>query len=504
MNSIALPVAELKPALVGLGKVLNKQSSLPVLSTIKVERTTDGWITLTVTDLDTFATVRLEQPTNGTPEVLLVPYDALAKTVKSCGKDEQILVERLDDTTVSIRHAIGHQFAEQKIETGKPEEFPLIPRIKGEAIPLPEALRLSLHQAIDCSSTDETRYVLNGAYLDVSDEKYHHVVGTDGRHLYSSNSFSVALQKSLILRSHRFLKWKEFNQDGEWQLKTARLNYAQAADIQISTRRWRFITREIDGNYPNWRQVIPRGDEMKIHFDLQAEAIEQVLQTIQRMPSHDSVNASIGIEVEGGKVRLLGKSQTAEYWTKVEVPAIDVIGGPLITFLNREILTKALKFGLAAVDLIDAMSPLVFSSGGRRMIVMPVRAEVPPPSAPSTAGSEPTEPSSDEHGPAQENQQPIATAHTADATHILDSSMKDEPAATGSTDHSTTPPSQKGAKLDEALELIDSLKDFLQDGLTGLKDLGSKLKLLQREQRTTEREFQSVRTTLRSLQNVKL
>lgn len=65
-------------------------------------------------------------------------------------------------------------------------------------------------------------------------------------------------------------------------------------------------------------------------------------------------------------------------------------------------------------------------------------------------------------------------------------------------------PLNNASKIEEALELIDSLKESIQDGLAGLKDLSSKLKLIQREQKSTEREFQSIRSTLRSLQNVKI
>lgn len=65
-------------------------------------------------------------------------------------------------------------------------------------------------------------------------------------------------------------------------------------------------------------------------------------------------------------------------------------------------------------------------------------------------------------------------------------------------------PLNDASKIEEAIELIDSLKESLQDGLTGLKDLSGKLKQLQREQKSAEREFQSIRSTLRSLQNVKL
>jgi hypothetical protein len=38
MNLITLPVAELKPALVGLGKNINKRMPLPVLSHVRIER----------------------------------------------------------------------------------------------------------------------------------------------------------------------------------------------------------------------------------------------------------------------------------------------------------------------------------------------------------------------------------------------------------------------------------------------------------------------------------
>ena len=62
MNQITLPIAELKPALTGLGKIISRSATLPVLRMIRIERNKDGWITLTGTDLERFVTVRLEQP----------------------------------------------------------------------------------------------------------------------------------------------------------------------------------------------------------------------------------------------------------------------------------------------------------------------------------------------------------------------------------------------------------------------------------------------------------
>jgi len=76
---IPLPIAELKSALTGLSKIIPKRASLPIVSAIKIERTSTGWITLTGCDLDQFATVRLEQPTPGEAAVVLIPLDELLK-----------------------------------------------------------------------------------------------------------------------------------------------------------------------------------------------------------------------------------------------------------------------------------------------------------------------------------------------------------------------------------------------------------------------------------------
>ena len=219
MSKIQLPIAELKPALAGLGKVIQKSTHLPVLKTVKVDRTRDGWITLTGTDLDAFITVRLEEPAAGEPASILVPFDDLAKTTKGCATGEALTVEKAGKEAVVLHYPVGQQMAQITLESPGVEEFPPVPKIKSEPVPLSNDIRTALLEAMECASTDTTRYILQGACIDVSDRKCHHIVGTDGRHLYSSNSFALPLAESLIIPTHKFLGWKEFNADGEWQLR---------------------------------------------------------------------------------------------------------------------------------------------------------------------------------------------------------------------------------------------------------------------------------------------
>ena len=63
---------------------------------------------------------------------------------------------------------------------------------------------------------------------------------------------------------------------------------------------------------------------------------------------------------------------------------------------------------------------------------------------------------------------------------------------------------QNKSAIEEAIDLTHSLRDRFQDGVNQMKDLSLKLKLIHREQRTNSRELNSIRSSLRSLQGLKL
>lgn len=477
MSKIALPMAELKPALIGLGKIVSKRCTLPVVNHLKIERTADGWTALTGTDLDHFVTVRLEQPSEGSPLSLLVPYDELLKITKSCQKNDTVLIgtgENPSDSSVVLQYAIGNQIAEAKVASLPVEEFPEIPRIKGDPIPLNDALRASIHEALDCDSTDETRFILNGAFIDTSKPNAHYVVGTDGRHLYSSNSFSLPMKDSLIIPTHKFIGWKEFNNDGEWQLKVMPpAKKDEPGHLQISTRRWRFITRQIEGNFPNWRQVVPDGVSKKTTVEFDPSSVDAVIQIIERMPCGDAINFAIGLEWKGKRLSLLGRTPNAEKWTAVNIDSVKCIGAEVTIFLNRHLLIKALQFGLTTVEIIDSMSPLKCCHGGRQMIIMPTRPQAAVSKAPAP----------------QEEEKPADPSPAAQPTPA----MPNEPEAPTIED-----------QIESVIIEVESMKDSFQQQLTGLKTLTTKLKTIQREHKSSTKELHTVRQTLKGLQGLKL
>jgi DNA polymerase III sliding clamp (beta) subunit (PCNA family) len=378
MNPILLPMAELKPALVGLGKIIGRRMTLPVLSHVRIERTPAGRIELAVTDLDTAAIVQIETPAQGEPTAFLVPYEDLSNVSKSCGKEGALIVAPVGKDCIAIRFPVGGDSVEHRCETIPVEEFPPIVEIKHHPVTLDENLRHAIQEALQCASTDETRLILNGAYIDVSKAKAHYVVGTDGRHLFSSNSFALPLETSLLIPSHRFLGWKEFQQDGDWSLRVAPPEKDAALQFEIATQHWRFIARSFEGNYPNWRQVVPGDGSAQTTIEIDPAVVDGTIQTIARLPNHDEVNFSIGLEATGRKCWVLGRSKGAENWSRVQLPDIRVTGKDVTIFLNRNLLSKALRFGLTRIDIIDSRSPLRFANDGRQMIVMPTRPDSTP------------------------------------------------------------------------------------------------------------------------------
>ena len=69
-----------------------------------------------------------------------------------------------------------------------------------------------------------------------------------------------------------------------------------------------------------------------------------------------------------------------------------------------------------------------------------------------------------------------------------------------------TPPSSSEAKnaVEEAIDMTLLIRDKLNDGFNLLRDLSVKLKTINRDQKASAREMQSVRSTLRSIQGMKI
>jgi DNA polymerase III sliding clamp (beta) subunit (PCNA family) len=518
---IEIPVAELKAVLPGLGKIICRHTTLPVLGCIKVTLDAPGHvICLQAHNLEEVATVRIQNQAAGNPGELLMPFEMLNKIIKGCASDQSVRFIG-NKTETKIRYAVAGNFVDRMVDYVPVAEYPAVKVIDREPIALDEAFKTALREAIACASEDSTRYVLNGACLDVREPTAHYVVGTDGRHLYSANSFRFNLPESLIIPTRKFVTWPGFVTDGAWRLKMLPAvkvdpketdkSKEEPAWFEIHSDHWSYLTRGIDGQYPSWKQVLPADTNNWTQLILGEEAVQMMQQAMPLLPGADSLNQTIVMEVANNSLALRARGKDDKEDTRMLVPAVRIIGTPFEVALNRTYLLQALRFGLHTVRIQDSLTPLVFSEAGKTLIVMPIRLEDPAPPAPQPAAENASAPQST----SPPENAPAAPPSAAGAENPTETERKEPmttpvnpmtPPARGNLNGNSA--SRKQEESDSAFQAvsdkIDSLKSSLRQVITELTETQNLIKAAAKEKKASQKEVESVRTALRSLQKVEL
>jgi DNA polymerase III sliding clamp (beta) subunit (PCNA family) len=271
-KEIVIPVQELKAALPGLSKIVGRSRTLPVLQSVRFARDAEGKVSLMGTDLDAFAIYTVKEAQTGPAVEILLPLDQLTKTAKGMKAEGTITLIPDGKEKVKLWYSIGGNQVRQTVNALPANEFPPVPKVNQPPMPLEPGFGLALRQALECCSEDDTRYILKGACLDVRDKKLHYIVGTNGRCLFSANSFCFDLKKSVVIPDSKFLEWPDLMDEEPASLsvepgqeEVPAKNGQPAIDakpgwVKLESGRWTYITKEIMGKFPNWKQVVPITD----------------------------------------------------------------------------------------------------------------------------------------------------------------------------------------------------------------------------------------------------
>ena len=148
------------------------------------------------------------------------------------------------------------------------EEFPPLPSFENRHVfELTQDAVVNMLKSVSYGqSTDENRYILNGVYFNFSDDKLT-LVATDGRRLaLTALETDVASDNggSLILPAKTVAELERLLGKGE-NLKIAFNDRQVAFEIAIDDEsdsgladQLYLVSKIVEGNYPNYRQVIPK------------------------------------------------------------------------------------------------------------------------------------------------------------------------------------------------------------------------------------------------------
>lgn len=176
-----------------------------------------------------------------------MPYDLIHDVAKKADAGTDIQIQGGDAPLIRY-HASGVAL-DESFNPVALEEFPAVPISDGDPIALPVGVLAAMNEALGSASTDPTRHILNSVYLDA-----HAVVATDGRQLYRRNSLELAVPHGAVFPASPvpgILPHDEVAHLWLWHRE-------ERPFAQITVGRWRWITKLVDGNFPNYQHVIPK------------------------------------------------------------------------------------------------------------------------------------------------------------------------------------------------------------------------------------------------------
>jgi len=238
---------------------VEKKNTIPVLQNIKIEAADDK-VNLLATDMDIVVTSSFEVDMKSSGETT-VPAQMFFDIIRKIPDDSKIMIIQESDSLV-------------KIESGKSKyNLPSIPASEFPSLSegeLGEEITLKSQdfcKMIDKTrfaiSNDETRYYLNGLYLQAlksenatenNNDFEIRTVATDGHRMALSflvsdvrTSFGVILPKKAVAEIRRII-------DGKDEIKIA----VSRVKIKVITATTTIVSKLIDGEFPDYNKVLPK------------------------------------------------------------------------------------------------------------------------------------------------------------------------------------------------------------------------------------------------------
>jgi len=255
-----------------VGKAVSSRTSIQVLSGILIDASKDG-IIVSATDME----ISIKAPLSGEveqPGSLVVPARIAADVARSLPVGEVVLEQAEGETQMEIR-AAGSVFDLHSLPS---VDFPQLPTCEGERFTVDkQAFSETVDLVAPAASRDETRPVLTGVLIQFTKDSVK-MVATDSYRLGVKDTpltSSVSGSVDVIIPARTLLELSRIASGGSEDT----ISIVPAENqILFETGGISLVSRLIDGQFPNYRQLIPEtfDHEVAVDHDELLEAIRRV------------------------------------------------------------------------------------------------------------------------------------------------------------------------------------------------------------------------------------
>lgn len=342
--------------------VSSRGGSLPVLAGLRLELSGDDLV-ITGSDLDLTITVSLEVAGND-DGVAVIPAKLLSDVVRAVEPGAVDVSVEGGDAQISAGRS---QFS---LRTIPADEYPQVADVSGEGVQLDaNALAEALRQVVPAASSDDSRPILTGVLM---------AAEGDGLRLVATDSYRLSVRD--LTGAHVFSGEQTILVPSRALTELTRLlSSADGVELHLGERDASFAvgtvrvtTRLIEGDFPNYRGLIPDSNPNKLTVDRGAllDAVRRV-----RLLAQEATPVRLSMSADGLEL----VAMTQDVGQAHESVDGDYNGEDLTVAFNADYLSVGLDVAPGdevTLETVDALKPALLRAPSHPeflYLLMPVR-----------------------------------------------------------------------------------------------------------------------------------
>jgi DNA polymerase-3 subunit beta len=372
---LSIPKNELQRGLARIQSIVEKRNTMPILANVLLNAgkndANEGVLELAATDLE--VGIRSVQPaTVDEPGSVTASAKKLYEIVREL-PDETVSIEVSADAYLKIHCAR----AEFTLAGNAAEEYPTLPKASPEGMVHVQAVVLSqmIERTMYAASGDETRYNLNGVFLEqLADTEKLRMVATDGHRLAyvdrALGSGLTGIESGVIIPRKGLAELKRLVDEED--ANEVEIGF-EGNNGLVRKQGVTLVMRLIEGEFPNYRQVIPR--ESTHQLIVSTEVLAHAVRRVALLSSERS--RAVKLELSSSLLRL--SSNNPDLGEAHEEIDVDYAGEEFEIAFNARYLMDCLgALGAKEIRLVfhDQLSPaqiIPTDDEDTLAVVMPMR-----------------------------------------------------------------------------------------------------------------------------------
>lgn len=358
-------------------KAISSRTAIPILTGMKIEANSSG-IVLTGSDSDISIESHIQAEADGIINVEQIEEGSIVLQARYFSDIVRKLPEQMVEIEADNQHNVTIRSGKAKFNLNgqDAEEYPQLPKLNtDDSLELPtDLLKSVIKQTVFAVSTMETRPILTGVHLKLEDKKLN-FTATDSHRLASRE---IPVEEANTEFSSVVIPGKSLN-----ELSKILVDNEDTVDIRVTqnqvlfrTKNLYFLSRLLDGNYPETSRLIPDQSKTTIHLNT-----KDLLHTIDRasLLAREDRNNVVKLSTnENGTLDITSNSpEIGNVSEEITVKSIE--GEELkISFSSKYMMDalKAIDSDEVKIEFTGAMRPFILRPANGEPIIqliLPVR-----------------------------------------------------------------------------------------------------------------------------------